>query len=344
MGFLISGLVNKRRYFEWVCLVIALCLGFFGVKGGLFFLRGGGQILQGPGGAMADNNTFATAMVMGIPFLYYLGYRYTGWVRKLFHYSIFLVILCVIATFSRGGFIALVALLIAMAVYTRWKFRYHAILLVLTSVLMWQFLPVEYKARMETIRKSFETTQTSERPQEDSADSGAITSAVGRFHFWKVAIRMANENSLYGIGLGAFKSRYDEYDFSNGYYGRGRAVHNTFLEILSENGWFAFLIFISMIAVGFLENRRIRRLARAVKSISWAEPYTYMFEMSLVAYLTGATLLSLALSDIFYHIFFLIIALRHTLQTELRGLRAANEIPSVPPIAGVPTRFKTAGS
>ena len=44
-------------------------------------------------------------------------------------------------------------------------------------------------------------------------------SALGRLHFWAVAVKMANANPLLGVGYTGFNPAYDKYDFSAGAYG-----------------------------------------------------------------------------------------------------------------------------
>src|SRR4030095_13185247 len=69
-----SGQVDSRQRLRVMVWTIALCLAFYGVKGGLFgLLPGGATILRGPGGMLEDNNDFALAMVMNVPLLWYLG-------------------------------------------------------------------------------------------------------------------------------------------------------------------------------------------------------------------------------------------------------------------------------
>src|SRR5262249_4852615 len=71
-----SGQVDSRARFRTLAWTIALCLGFYGVKGGLFgLLSGGASILRGPGGMLEDNNDFALALVMNVPMLWYLGHN-----------------------------------------------------------------------------------------------------------------------------------------------------------------------------------------------------------------------------------------------------------------------------
>lgn len=326
-GFLISGLVNSPRKFQLACSVMAASLGFFAVKAGIFSLmHGGASILSGPGDLLSDNNVFALAVVMIIPFLYYLGYTYKGWIKRCFHFSIPLAMYCVVATRSRGGFLALTFLLIIMCFYVRGRLRAFAIILGVLFVISWPMLPQSYHERIGTIKQSSEKS--------DARASGGTEddSIKGRLHFWKVAVAMANDYPLLGVGLKAYQSKYDEYDTSYGYYGSRRAVHSAWFQLLSENGWIAFTIFLFLILNVILTNRAIRKRARQVKELSWVIPYTYMLEISLSSFLVGATFLSAAYMDFLYHIFFLTVALYHAMRRQITQLRIS------PTIAGQDVR------
>lgn len=317
MGFLILFLVDGEERLRLICVVIAVSLGFFGIKGGIFFLTTGGKILHGPGGIMQDNNAFALAMVMLIPFFYFLSQAYKGWKKYFFNCGIPLIMFSIVATFSRGGFLALATLLLVMSVYVRGRMRIFAILLLIIGVAVFPHLSEEYRERIETISEAKQTLQTDE-----SMAAKKYTSAAGRIHFWKVALKMVQAHPLIGVGFKCYEKNYNEYDFSNGYFSRNRAVHNTYMELLSENGWPAFSVYCLIIVMFFYENRKIRRKARRNKEIAWAIIYTYMFELSVISFLVGGVFLSLAYGDFFFHIIFLTIALKHITQKELTALDA----------------------
>ena len=45
------------------------------------------------------------------------------------------------------------------------------------------------------------------------------TSSASRLHFWRVAVDMANDHPLLGVGYNAYNGVYNHYDFSVGFYG-----------------------------------------------------------------------------------------------------------------------------
>jgi hypothetical protein len=72
VALLTSALCVDRTRLKQAMFVIALALGFYGVKNACWFMLGQGTE-TGPGGMLKDNNDFALAMVMNLPLLWYLG-------------------------------------------------------------------------------------------------------------------------------------------------------------------------------------------------------------------------------------------------------------------------------
>jgi O-antigen ligase len=154
----------------------------------------------------------------------------------------------VVSTFSRGGAISL---LVAACVFILFQ-RRRWLLLSLAAVLVPLLLVVApvsagYADRLRTVRTYNEIDETS---------------ALGRLHFWRVALSIAASHPL-GIGLWNFQSVYDDYDTSEGKYGRHRAVHNSFLQALTETGWLGGVLYAGMVIYAARLCIRIRARARA---------------------------------------------------------------------------------
>jgi len=137
----------KLRVMIWT---IALSLGFYGFKCGIFgFL--GGEVFQGPGGLLADNNDFSLAMVMNIPFLYYLAMEEKGKFAKNFlRLLVFLTIITVVATRSRGGFLALGVVYMIITMKSQHKMLGITLALI-AGIIFLMFIPAEYIERLKTI-------------------------------------------------------------------------------------------------------------------------------------------------------------------------------------------------
>src|SRR3989442_7212681 len=137
-------------------------------------------------------------------------------------------------------------------------------------------------------------------------------SALGRLHFWQVALHMVADQP-FGIGLHNYVPTYDRYDFTNGQYGRGRAVHSSHLEVLAETGYLGAAIWSGLFAFGFVACVRIRARARGGE----LEPDDRTFlrsaaaglMASMAAFIVGGAFLAIALNDITWLTFGLVAAL-----------------------------------
>src|SRR5205807_1235890 len=116
-----------------------------------------------------------------------------------------------ISTYSRGAFLAAGALGLMFVLRSKQKLRATVTMVVIGGVVLGA-LPQSFWERMGTIHV-----------QEDKLEDD---SARSRFHFWRVAVEMANDNAIIGVGYNCYTRFYDKYDTTNGQYGRRRAVHS----------------------------------------------------------------------------------------------------------------------
>src|SRR5579862_4914872 len=74
MVFVMLFVFYKKEHVEWMIWVLAGSVAFFGIKGGVFTLLGGGidRVYGPPGSYIEENNTLALAIIMTIPLLRYL--------------------------------------------------------------------------------------------------------------------------------------------------------------------------------------------------------------------------------------------------------------------------------
>jgi probable O-glycosylation ligase (exosortase A-associated) len=316
-----SKLVNTRERFVLAVTVMAISLGFHSTKAGIMStLRGGARILDGLGGSYVDNNGYAMAVVM-ILFLLVAAAQNTKfrWARLALYAMVVPSALAVMYTFSRAGFLSLV-----VAGVTFLMFQRHRVvtLLGLTAVggVLLLFVPSGYTDRLQTI-------QTYEEVGE--------TSALSRLHFWKVAIVMAEAHPL-GVGLRNYDVVYDRYDSTRGLYGSKRSVHNSHLQVLAEMGYFGFAVYVGMFAVAAWLVLR----ARARSRLPGLPPETQRFlatmsaalMASLTGFVIGGSFIALALNDLTWIIFGLIVAF------DRLGTQAVQEAAALARQAAVPVR------
>jgi probable O-glycosylation ligase (exosortase A-associated) len=301
----------KMRVMAWT---IALSLGFYGAKCGIFgFL--GGEVFQGPGGLLLDNNDFSLAMVMNLPFLYFLSMeekdpRVKGFLRVV----AILTVATVVATHSRGGFLALATVYFIITMKSKYKMLGLSMAFV-AAILFILFIPSEYVDRLKTITDLKET------------------SAASRLLSWKTALGMIQSNPVFGVGLGNFLDQYSRYApiqehiLITGYY-KPHVAHNSYLQIWAESGTLAFVVFMAVLAVTLHKLRGLRKRSRREEGAGWIVNYCNMFQVSIYGYLVGAIFLNRGQFDLVYQIIGLSAALSLlALTAKSRGVGSIDERP-----------------
>ena len=150
-------------------------------------------------------------------------------------------------------------------------------------------LPQAFWDRMSTVALS------EDKLQEDD------DSSRGRLHFWRVAVQMANANPIFGVGHNAFNPSYDTYDFLDGRYGVGRAVHSTWFGIVAELGYIGLLLFVLNLVFAFIALTRVRRAAARGEVPEDFGIYARALETSLVVFCVGGTFLSYQYVEMLWH-------------------------------------------
>ena len=281
-------LVNRTRLRQFM-LVVALALGFYGVKNAIWFLLGG-ETIVGPGGMLKDNNDFALAMVMNLPLLWYLSYdtadlRFGRALKWFLRFAFFMTILTIMSTGSRGGFLAMAVVLGWMAMKTRYKIPAIVGVAVL-GLLGFALAPPEYIERISSIA--------------DASDQ----SSLGRLVSWRVAGNMIEQNPVLGIGFNNFVWDYQRYVGGITLpFGvkevPSRVAHNSYLQIWAESGSIAFGLFMFMVLSTIFRMSRLARLVRGTAD-EWIRPYALAIEVTLYGYLAGAMFLNRAHFDLLY--------------------------------------------
>jgi putative inorganic carbon (hco3(-)) transporter len=289
-----TGQVDSRLRLRVIYWTIALSLGFFGVKNGLLGIaRGGSAILRGPGGMLEDNNDFALALTMNVPLLWYLGIEAKGqpWVRRAAHIGVFLTVVTIVLTHSRGAFLALSM----TALWIAWRSGHLARALFALAVMAAIFPLVAPEEVLERLASIGDTKESS---------------ANARLLSWGVALNLIAANPLFGVGLRNFQSRYVEYaDYHVGEDGGTHVAHNSYLQIWAEGGSLAFAVYLGLLFVSLLTLRRVFRMSRLRPDLAWAGNYARMMEATTIGFMVGAFFLDRGHFDLIYHWFALVTCL-----------------------------------
>ncbi len=284
--------VSKLRIqaFLWVA---AISIGYFAVKGGIAVLMTGGAVkIYGPtASAIEDNNDLCLAIVMMLPILYYL--RSTT-VNPLVKFACLFVIACgvlaVIGTYSRGGFIGLVAVAVGYVLFQRPKVGALLIPFAL-GLAVWNYAPTAWFERISTI----ETFQSDE-------------SVAARFVAWETSWKLALDRPLLGGGFSAIETdavdfRYNKPDWRQDADAqtkmRARAAHSIFFQVLGDHGFPGLIIWLMILGTGFYGALRVIWMSRDRKDLLWAKTLGRALVIAFIGYVAAGTFLSMAYYDLF---------------------------------------------
>ena len=287
--------INSTRDLKIFVWVVALSLGIFGLKGGLFTLASGGNFLvYGPDGSyIAENNSMALALVTIIPLIWYLRSQVTKkWLSLGLTAMTALTAVSAVGSYSRGALIGGSAMLFFLWCHSRKKAQ-TAIVLLGMVVLIASVMPGAWFDRMNTI----------DEYHEDS-------SALGRINAWHFAINVATSNLL-GGGFNVFSQRmfYLYAPDPQNYH----VAHSIWFQVLGDHGWFGLLMFILLMVFAWRTGTRVRKYCETQPDLKWASDLARMCQVCIIGYAVSGSFLSLAYFDLYYDIIIILVCLEKIL-------------------------------
>lgn len=306
--------LREPRHLHWMIWVLALSVGFFGIKGGVFTIATAGSFRTwGPSGSFIfDNNALALATIMVIPLMRYLQLQATErWMRWGLGMAIVLASASAIGSQSRGALLAIIAMAGFLWVKSRNKLPMGLLLIVLLPVGL-LMMPDSWTDRMDTIRDY----------QEDA-------SALGRLNAWQLAWNVAVDRFPIGAGFAiAFPDVFAMYapDPTMVF-----TAHSIYFQILGEHGFVGLFLFLMVFVTTWRWGGRIVRRTAGRPELLWARDMASMCQVSLVGYAVGGAFLSLSYFDLPYYIVVVIVTLR-TMVERATATDPAKAQPLAPPV------------
>ncbi len=298
VSYLMIALVTDVKRFGLVVLVIGLSLGLEAAKQGwVHMLLHPSAVNMNPIRFLGDNNGVGVGMLMLAPLLVVSGQlRKTRRAQNAFKFLALGVIFRALTTYSRGVLLTggvLAATLLARA--RGRKIFSAAVGVVFVGSVVLAMLPEQYWDRMATI-----------------ATWSEEGSAAGRTHFWRVALSMADENRLLGVGFSGYSFSYDEFDTSEGEYGTSRACHSAWFGVLADLGVPGLLLFVAIFVSAFTTCRRVVAMTRANpdnQALQEIGMYASALRYSLIAFIVGGAFVTMQYNEMVWHLLALSIAL-----------------------------------
>lgn len=295
MIFITILTVRTRKDVQALALMVALSLGFWGVKSGVFVIfSGGGEGLLGPKFSfISDNNTLALALVTITPLLVYLVTQVESkWLKRGVLAMAGLTALGAIGSYSRGALLGAFAMGFFLWLKSTHKFKTGLAFVVVVPIVLLA-MPEQWMGRMNTIQ---------------TYDEDA--SATGRLNSWMFAIRIANE-----FVLGGGPNVFSPHMFMlyapqpERYYD----AHSIYFQILGEQGYIGLAIFLTMFFVAWRTGARVIRFCRDKPDLAWALMLARMCHVSIIGYMTAGAFLTLAYYDLIYYVIAILITLEKVL-------------------------------
>lgn len=281
----------ERRYLHYLAWVVAVSIGFYGIKGGIFtILSGGSYHVWGPSGTfIGGNNEMGLAMILTFPMLRYLQLQSENhWIKLGMGGAMLLTGVAILGTQSRGAFLGVAIMLLFLGLKSRRKGLVLAFALFVVPLGL-AFMPQSWWDRMGTITEY----------EQDA-------SAMGRIMAWNQSFSIAAQNPLGGGGFGILVQGYVD---QAGQY-RTTDAHSIYFEVLGEQGFIGLILYLLLGFFTISSGGWIIKQTRRRADLTWAHDLASMLQVSLIGYAAAGAFLGLAYFDLYYCLVAMMIVLK----------------------------------
>jgi putative inorganic carbon (HCO3(-)) transporter len=318
-ALIMATMLNTALRVKIALAVLCLSVAFFGVKGGIHTITSGGSArIYGPDhSVISDNNDFGVILATIIPLL--IAVRSLcprPWMRHAMSVVIFLNVLSALFTYSRGGLLALCAMILMAWWRSRRKFA-TGILIALSVVLFLQLAP----------RSFFERADTISDYQEDS-------SAQQRLDMWVICWTMAKQRPIVGAGFWWLQNRGNMFaaaDAAGVRHPIVGAAHSIYFENLGDHGFVGLGLYLALVFVTLRNGQWLAKNAGTSKENEWAVHFGRMLPASLVGYLVGGAFVTVSTFEGFYQLFIIVAGARWVVSRQLAESASSQALQPIAP-------------
>jgi len=306
MVFLSLFLINTRERLHFLIRVIALSLGFFGLKSGIWYVASGGNyMVYGPERSFLEaNNAIGLALDLNVPLLYYLiKMEERKWLRLVMWAMLVASYPAVVGTFSRGAWIGLAVATVLMV----WRSERKLAIVLVTLALLLVALPLAQVSVPERVAARYDAL----------VNFGEDASAQSRLWTGRVAVHVALANPVFGAGFNYYSlEAYQLYypAFLERFPGRVLSCHSAWLTVLSEHGFPGFFLWTTLYFSCLRALKRFRREATGLPNQAWLLCYSNMLSVSIITYLVVAAFYDSAYFDLSYQLIAAVIILKEVVR------------------------------
>jgi putative inorganic carbon (HCO3(-)) transporter len=312
MYLVVAGAVRGTRDVERLAAVYLLAATAYASVALLRFDIGAGDAWRASRLYYYDSNDFATFAVTAMPFgLYFAHGSQRARSRLLALAALAVLTIAFVHTWSRGGFVALLAVAVFIllryrAIALRWRVSAFA----LVAVVLLGTATDQYWQQMGSILSDADYNRTDES---------------GRLQIWRRGVGYMLDHPILGVGPNAFGVAEGtlspfaaRQQFGIGV--RWNAAHNSFLQAGAELGVPGLVFFVAIIVSAF---RALRRSSRRDAALSTRPEIAQALTGSLIGFAVGAFFLSLAYSEMLYMLLALAVGLQKVTVDRYRWEKAA---------------------
>ena len=287
---------------------------YVGYEINTYYFNGGWLLLASRGYGGLDNNGAALIVAMAVPMCYFAWEAVDRWWRWGFLLAIPPLLHAVLLSYSRGAMLSLgltAIIILIRAKNKKFLLGCYGIAFILILIMAGP----EVRQRFFSIGKA-----------------DVDESFQSRQNTWSIAIRMANERPLFGMGIR--NSNLFTYDY--GADMPGRSIHSQYLQTAADSGWVAlglYLFFLGSLFLGLRDVRRVLRRYTDAESLK-VKSIASGVECALVLFCVGAFALSLEHFEMPYIMMLLGVQLHAITRAVVARL---GPLPAAPTQAAIPS-------
>ncbi|HYP28472.1 MAG TPA: O-antigen ligase family protein [Blastocatellia bacterium] len=235
-------------------------------------------------GGSYDPNDLALLFVVALPYAFFMLKGSRPLAQLMLVSSIGLMLVGIVKTGSRGGFIGLLVVggLILMRGSKQMR-KYTLVALVVGVTLFAAVAPASYWSRIGTIY-NYEQDYNFTMKEKNS-----------RFAIWSTGLRIFASHPLTGVGISCFGVAHMKYSET----GLDISPHNSFVQVATELGVVGLALFVTIIVVSIRAARRVRRRLAGGEEDGDLFWFASAVEVSFIGFVVSGFFLTHAYSPIF---------------------------------------------
>jgi len=257
----------------------------------------------GTGGFIGDENDFCMAINMVIPLALFSILSTNKKTHKIYYIIVTCIFLSSVLTYSRGGFVGLVSVMIYSWLRSNKKIAF-GLVIGLLIIFVSLTTPSSYWDRVLTISDEYQDITGTEK----QAGTGGQ-----RIYAWKLGWKIFLENPIIGVGQGNYPWHVGKAEEELGVLWQtrslaGRVAHSLYFTLLPELGIIGVILFASMIAYSMKYLNYIKKVVNIGGNKYTAEESKriYYLALSLEGSLVGFLTSSVFISTLYYPNFWLL--------------------------------------